>query len=306
MQNVIPQQDLVVVLGMHRSGTSLCANMLHALGVDMAEAPGAGPHNQRGHWERARINDLNDQVLAALSRRWNDDAHVLALPPGWLDDARVQAVRAELVAWLPNLLKRSQPAGFKDPRTARLMPLWQQVFATLNVRPRFVLCVRNPAQVARSLAARDRMAREKAEYRWLVYNADAVLGVAHSPVCVVPYEDWFIQPAANAARLADFLDLAEPPPDLVQQIVDADLRHDSAVEAAPPAMARRLHRLITRAAELGHFDPDALAFCACLTEFERLVQPMLVEAEVLRASVVAQNRVIADLNTLVTQLRTAA
>ena len=41
--------------------------------------------------------------------------------------------------------------GFKDPRTAELMPLWHQIFNELKLAPKLVLCLRNPAQVARSL-----------------------------------------------------------------------------------------------------------------------------------------------------------
>src|SRR5271163_4802889 len=117
---VEPAPRIVTVLGMHRSGTSLCANMLQMLGVDMAEASGASPANERGHWERARINDLNDQVFAAFGRRWAEAAHVLALPDGWLEDCRVQEVQAALVAWLAPQIGGSRVYGFKDPRTARL------------------------------------------------------------------------------------------------------------------------------------------------------------------------------------------
>jgi hypothetical protein len=45
-------RPIVVLLGMHRSGTSLCSHILSALGVDMADevTPNAG--NEKGHWER--------------------------------------------------------------------------------------------------------------------------------------------------------------------------------------------------------------------------------------------------------------
>src|SRR5271156_678413 len=191
---VEPAPRIVTVLGMHRSGTSLCANMLQMLGVDMAEASGAGPANERGHWERARINDLNDLVFTAFGRRWADASHVLALPEGWLDDARVQQVQAALVGYMAPRIGAGQAFGFKDPRTARLEAV-----------PRYVFCVRDPGQVARSLSARDRMTRGQAEYRWLVYNADAVAGVAGAQVCVVPYEDWFLRPQVTARRLASFV-----------------------------------------------------------------------------------------------------
>jgi hypothetical protein len=296
---------VVAVLGMHRSGTSLCANILHMLGVDMADESGAGPANERGHWERTRINDLNDLVFAAFSRRWADLSHVLALPDGWLEDPRVRKVQAALVGWLAPRIGGRRAFGFKDPRTARLMPMWRQVFADLGAAPRYVLCVRDPAQVARSLAARDRMARGQAEYRWLVYNADAVAGVAGAPVCVVPYEDWFSRPVETARRLAAFVGAAELDADHVRAVIDPDLRHDE--EDAPPAraMARRLHRQILRAVTAERFDTDLPAFCTCVAEFEQLVQPLLVETEVLRVSVSDQHRVIGDLNALVRQLRVA-
>jgi len=44
---------------------------------------------------------------------------------------------------------------FKDPRTVRLMPVWHQIFSDLKLAPKIVLCLRDPAQVARSVKARD-------------------------------------------------------------------------------------------------------------------------------------------------------
>ena len=106
------------------------------------------------------------------------------------------------------------------------MPMWQQVFADLCATPRFVLCARDPAQVAHSLAARDQMTRGQAEYRWLVHYADAVAGVAGARVCVVPYEDWFSRPLETAQRLASFIGADEPDADEVRAVIDPDLRHD--------------------------------------------------------------------------------
>jgi hypothetical protein len=305
-----PKTPIVTVLGMHRSGTSLCANLLHALGVDMADSPGPSPNNRKGHWERPRINALNDHVFAAFGRAWSDQAHILALPEDWLSQPPVQAIKGELVAYLAHHIGDARRWGFKDPRTARLLPLWREVFAAACATPRFIFCVRDPAQVARSITARDRMAREQAEYRWLLYNADAVLGIAAEECCVVPYEDWFDRPEHTMRRVAAFIGMAPPSPDIVAGIVDPALRHDDA--AMPPArpLARRLHNAIRRVAgaEPGQhgFPADLRAFCACLAEFEQQVQPLLVDREVLRASVADQNRVIGDLNAVIREMRRAA
>ena len=310
MQDTSDTRRIITVLGMHRSGTSLCANLLHALGVNMADEPGASPNNSRGHWERPRINDLNDQIFTRFGRGWSDAAHILALPDSWLDDPRVQSIKAELVSLITASLAHGGQFGFKDPRTARLLPLWREVFAATGTSPRFVYCIRNPAQVARSVSARDKMARDQAEYRWLLYNAEAVCGVGASEICLVPYEDWFTQPQATARRIAAFIGASEPPEQLAASIVDPDLRHDD--EAAPPArtLARRLHTLILRGVTQDGrqqvFAHDLRAFCACIGEFEQQVQPLLVEREVLRASVADQNRVIGDLNAVIRELRRRA
>ncbi len=293
---------VVTVLGMHRSGTSLCAHMLHAMGVDMAETPGVSPENIRGHWERSRINDLNDEVFAAFSRGWAQTSHALALPDSWLHDPRVAAVGAALAAWLRPLVASGR-FGFKDPRTARLLPLWRDVFATLNVRPRFVFCVRDPIQVTRSISARDHLDAAQSEYRWLIYNMAAVLGVGRDPVCVVPYEEWFTRPEETARRLANFVDVAPLDADVVRMIVDPSLRHDAVVREPAQRLVRRLHGLILESVAAGRFGANLLAYCDCLEAFAAQVQPLLVDSEVLRASVAAQNRVIGDLNAALKQAR---
>jgi hypothetical protein len=301
--------SVTLVLGMHRSGTSLCANVLHALGINMAEDANRSPDNQRGHWERPQINYLNDSVFAAFNRRWNDYAHVLSLPEGWCLSPQVRAIQADIVGWLrPNLL--AQPRfGFKDPRTARLLPLWQAVFADMGIDPVYVFCVRDPAQVARSVAARDRMEREQSEYRWLIYNADAIAGVGNARVCIIPYEDWFAAPDLTVRRLAQFVGAprredAAYLAGLAADLVDASLRHD---DAGPNTIARklsrRLHRSVLDCVPGQAFSPALLSFCESLSDFEQMVQPMLISTEVLRASVADQNKVIEDLNGLIRRLR---
>jgi hypothetical protein len=303
-------RQAVVVLGMHRSGTSLCAHLLHALGVDMASEPGASPSNAGGHWERPRLNDLNDQIFGFFDRAWSGPSHILAMPEHWMGDPRVQAVKRALAAILADGLARAGVYGFKDPRTARLLPLWRQVFAELGAAPRFVVCIRDPAQVSRSVSARDKMAREHAEYRWLIYNADIVAHLGGSEICLVPYEHWFTQPVATMRRVADFVGLPAPRDDLAATIVDAGLRHDD--HEAPPAgrMAQRLYRMILDGVtdRGGHqvFDTDLRNFCALIGEFEQQMQPLLVDREILRASVADQNRVIGDLNAAIRDLRRRA
>jgi len=291
--------EIVTVLGMHRSGTSLCAHVLHAMGVNMAEVPGASPANAKGHWERAQINDLNDEVLALFGRGWDQPSHVLALPEHWASDSRVLAVQDKLVAFLRPLIGGA--FGFKDPRTARLMMMWRGVFHALRVQPRFVFCVREPGQVARSLRARDRMMEAQGEYRWLIYNAAAVAGVGGDAVCVVSYEDWFERPVETAGRLAAFVGRGALGEDALLALIDPGLRHDAA-QAAAQGLAGRFYGLI-RSGQGAVFSAGAWALAGDIEAFARAVQPLLVEAEISRSSVARQNQVIADLTEALRQAR---
>jgi hypothetical protein len=303
-----PRRPLVMVLGMHRSGTSLCANFLTELGVDMAEAAGPSPANTRGHWERSRINDLHDELFALYGMRWTDASHILGLPEGWQHGHGVERIGGALVEYLAPILQRAACAGFKDPRTARLMPLWDVVLERLHAEPRFIFCVRDPAQVARSLEARDRTGLAEAEYRWLIYNAHGVHGIGARPVCVVAYNDWFAEPLRTAERLAawacpECAYSSASLQGLVAAVVDPDLRHDPPERLAATSAARSLCDMIVAGASADTLSPALLSVAAQFLGFEQTIRPLLRETVTLRASVADQNRVIRDLQGAIGALR---
>src|SRR5690348_14578500 len=77
-------RKIVVVLGMHRSGTSLLSNILHVLGVDMSDASDhVSPKNPGGFWERPELVVIHDEILAAAGRPIASPSHVLPFPAAW-------------------------------------------------------------------------------------------------------------------------------------------------------------------------------------------------------------------------------
>src|SRR5207253_7561406 len=79
-----PRRPIVMVLGMHRSGTSLCSHVLSALGLDMADniaAPGRDKvtnDNPLGHWERWEIVEFHDRILRFFNRGFYGPGHDFA------------------------------------------------------------------------------------------------------------------------------------------------------------------------------------------------------------------------------------
>ncbi len=75
--NVTPMvgaaRTCLVVLGMHRSGTSAVTSCLSLLGAQLAaDIVGSNPWNRRGHWEPARLVQVHDELWAEVGSRWDD------------------------------------------------------------------------------------------------------------------------------------------------------------------------------------------------------------------------------------------
>jgi hypothetical protein len=278
------RRPIVLVLGMHRSGTSLCSHLLSALGVDMADKiagpgnPAPTPDNPRGHWERWEIVEFHDRILGLFNRDYLGRFHDFALPVAWWADPRVAQIRREIVAFLESRMGDGY-FGFKDPRTVRLMPVWHQIFNELKLAPKLVLCLRNPAQVARSLYARESLDPANGEYRWLAYMIDFYRYTSNFECCAVEYEEWFDNPAANIEKLRKFLDLPWQQGEadlalLLSDLIDPTARHDDPEhhEANQP-LVRSLYKLASRAGRDGEARDQIAYIVSQFVGFQQLQRP---------------------------------
>jgi hypothetical protein len=247
--NAMQRRPMVIVMGVSGSGASLCAHILSALGVDMVgpeRGSGVGP------WERAELVALHDRILALFNRAHLGPFHDFALPVAWWADPRVAGIKREIVAFLEVGMGAGY-FGFKDPRAARLLPVWQQVANELKLAPRLVLCLRNPAQIAALSSARDGLDPTIAEYRWLANTVDFFRHANSFDICTVEYENWFEDPPANVTRLKDFLGLEWQQGEsdlslLVSGIIDGAAQGEEAGRHEPSQpLVRSLYKLARRA-----------------------------------------------------------
>ena len=117
---------MIVVLGMHRSGTSAITRGLQVLGVGLGDdlLP-AQKDNQKGFWEDTDLNKINEELLHALGADWHTlrpiSANDLAGPD--IHDFHNRAL--DIVR---RRCRENTIFGFKDPRTAVLLPFWRGVF----------------------------------------------------------------------------------------------------------------------------------------------------------------------------------
>lgn len=240
-QRLVPASGraIVVVLGMHRSGTSLLSNVLHFLGVDMADLTDhVSPKNAGGFWERPELTAIHDEILAAIERPISRAGHALPFPPGWWRRKEVQAIKPRLIAYLSEqLAKSSNLWGFKDPRTCRLLPLWWEVFRDMNLRPIYVHALRTPAEASASMAKKSKVRKVSvatSELMWLSYNYDILRYVtSERPPILVDYDEWFADGAIVARRLVEGLGIGsdlslDDAAECVDTIVNGEYRHQVA------------------------------------------------------------------------------
>ena len=132
----------LLVLGMHRSGTSALPRVLDlvdvALGDDLMPA---GPDNPLGFWEHHGIVSVHEALLAALDRRWDDPR---PMPDGWLESDAANDAGKAIAAIVRRDFAGVRRWAVKDPRLCRLMPLWRRVLAELGIEPRVLLVSRHP------------------------------------------------------------------------------------------------------------------------------------------------------------------
>lgn len=160
------QPTIILLTGMHRSGTSLVARGLHAMGLNLGDRVDTEPHpaNPHGHWEHADVWRAQERLLVSLGREWH--ASPGPLPPRWLEWPDTIATIGQFTAIATTELCRRGHWVVKDPRTSLLIPLWRDVARRLDARLTIVRIVRNADDVAASLAVRDGIPHDRATQMW--------------------------------------------------------------------------------------------------------------------------------------------
>ena len=198
----------VVVLGMHRSGTSSVAGALVCLG---GAAPlhlmTPGPDNERGFWESPAIMALNDDVLAAGGSHWMDWRK---FDYGRIDGSALDELHGRAKSTLAAEFGDAGVPVVKDPRMCRLMRFWAPVFEETGWSMRAVLPLRSPLEVAWSLERRDGARNSLGCLLWLRHVLDAEAETRGMTRAVLDWPNFVHNSREALERLVDHLGLRWP------------------------------------------------------------------------------------------------
>jgi hypothetical protein len=232
----------VVVLGMHRSGTSAAARVVNLLGVPLLSGDLLPPDdaNPRGYWESEALRRFDDELLLAIGGTWSRPpaSPEWALANGLRERARSSFGAAFRGEWL-----------WKDPRASVTLPFW---LSTFGFSPAVVLVHRDPREVAASLERRDGFSPRRSLALWERYVRSGLEVATGLPAFVTGYSELVDDPEGWSHRVAEFLrsqgfSVSGARPGEVAAFVDADLRRSVALDAElseeQKTLWRRLERL---------------------------------------------------------------
>ena len=217
----------ILVLGMHRSGTSALTRLIGYLGAAMP-ADAIGPHtgNVRGFWESAGIVKADDALLRAARSSWFDPR---PLDLSRLAEAEIQSCKDRLWGAIEAAFGDALLIAIKDPRQCRFVPLVVDTLAEHGVGARAVLTFRPPQATARSLERRDGTTPAFAHLLWLRHMIDAERATRALPRIVVDYEDVLQNWRRTATRLLPLAGRDALPEtevaDAITAFIDPELRH---------------------------------------------------------------------------------
>ena len=245
----------VVVVGMHRSGTSAVTRAVGAVGFNMVSAEDRlSPHDSNPeHGESLSVLRHNDAILAHFGGTWDAPPR---LSEGWETDAGLPD-KSRASKLLATAYPRSGPSVFKDPRVCLLLPYWREV---LGPRMAAVLVWRTPLAVARSLQRRNGLPLPYGVALWERYNRSAIAVLAQTDVYVLDYDAMVEDPATSLSGLTSWLgsigtfDGMRPlDHERALSVVTANLRHESGrtTDDDDHILLEEQRRLVDRLTELG-------------------------------------------------------
>ena len=199
-----PSGQAILVLGMHRSGTSALARVLGLMGAWIGDddelLPPHPTDNPTGYWERADVVHSHEDFLAEVGHGWDRIAGF-----DW-PQLKVSA-RNELDARLRSIVASfhhgDRPWLLKDPRLCLLLPAWKAILP----KPVYVVAVRDPRETAVSM-----LSSHRGDYTthfllalWERYLHTVLADLAGERVLFVSYSRLLEDPIGQSKRLLDGL-----------------------------------------------------------------------------------------------------
>ncbi len=221
----------ILVLGMHRSGTSAVTRLLNMMGCHLgapASIMGANPENPKGFWENEDIKALNIEAMTAVGCRWD---RVLHLDPAVFSEDRFKSLRNRMTHEVIKL-DSCRPWAIKDPRMCLMTPVWRPKLEL----PIALLTYRPAIEIAKSLHTRNKMPLAVGLGLWEKYTIESLRNSLDMPRFLVSYPSLVENPHEAVRDMYEKLvglgvrRLELPAPQEIEAFIESNLRRERATE----------------------------------------------------------------------------
>lgn len=209
----VSKRTCILILGMHRSGTSALTRVVSMLGAKLpADLIVASEGNETGHWEPTQLNAYHDKFLAELGSRWDDWRR---LDLGRLPARRRSEFKVDVRGHLESDYGDAPLIVVKEPRICRFAPLFLEVLDDVGFDTRIIVPFRNPLEVAASLEKRSKFwapdqSQTYASLLWLRHVLDAEAATRGRVRSFLPYDSLLADWKGACATLTKQLDMSWP------------------------------------------------------------------------------------------------
>lgn len=199
MSDIRPR--IILIAGMHRSGTSALTRVLSLCGGVLPQTlfPAVEGDNDLGYWESAPLIALHQSILEELG---TDMLGPGPVDPAWFDSPQARAARDRILLTVRTEWRGEGVWIVKEPRICRLMPLWRDVLLEMQASAAIVIPIREPGEVSRSLARRDGLRASIAERSWLAHVVGAERHTREYPRVIVTFDQLLDDWRKTVARIA--------------------------------------------------------------------------------------------------------
>jgi hypothetical protein len=287
-KQVATRPVMLLVLGPHRSGTSLTARMLECLGAENSQ--NLNPPNfanPKGYFEDFEIYQFNDNILLPrLQQSWAD---VSSTDYSRLSNAERSRLGLQALEIIRSNYSLANPLSIlKEPRINNTLPFWLSLLEHTGFDVRFVCTVRDPVSAARSMSQRNGFTLAHGSMIYLSAWLAVLPRLQERQVAFVQFDEIFTSPAKVLTTIAQKLSLPLPT-DFDQRVhqfssehLDPSLRHSSLpredvmLEPDLPPLVAELYRVLLDAAQSQNIRKTAKFVAYAERQIESL-EPLLAD-----------------------------
>ena len=260
-------KSALLVLGMHRSGTSAIAGALRLCGAwvgEETELTGTNVENPHGFWERRDMRQICDRLLHTAGADW---WKVASFDPVAIPHAILAEQRREFGKVI-SALDEHETWVVKEPRLCLLLPVLRDYITD----PVCIYIFRNPLEVARSLQMRNGFGIAAGLALWEVYNRRALSASENLPCVLVSHQSLMLHPVETLDGLVKRLDelavtnLVRPDEGRLKQFINPSLYRRRATEEETEEYLSPSQRILWQQFRSNHiFDHDRSALISRTT-----------------------------------------